>query len=169
MSLSRKNKNATVRLFALVAIGITALISQSGISGISNAGKVDAKMPMARIGKDNIVTLEVATTEAEIQRGLMQRTSLGKDAGMVFIFNPPRAVNFWMYNCLMPLDMLFVRDGKIVRIFEHVPPCKSPNPQDCPTYPSGPGVNVTHVIEVNAGYAKAHDLKVGDPVSFETP
>lgn len=169
MKFSLDSKNATVRLFALAAIGMTALISQSGVSGISECGKADAKMPMARIGKDNIVTLEVATTEAEIQRGLMQRTSLGKDAGMVFIFNPQRAVNFWMFNCLMPLDMLFIKDGKIVRIFEHVPPCKSSNPQDCPTYPSGRGVEVSHVIEVNAGYAKAHDLKVGDPVSFETP
>lgn len=127
-------------------------------------------MPMVRIGKDNVVKLEVALSDEEIQRGLMYRTSMPQDAGMVFLFRPPRPVNFWMYHTLISLDMLFVKDGKIVKIFEQVPPCKSEDPNECPTYPPrGEGVLVSEVIEVNGGYAKAHGLKEGDPVVFDIP
>ncbi len=161
-----RNKDAFARLCILVVIGVAALFSQGGAG---DAGKADAKMPMVRLGKDNIVKVEVATTEKEIQRGLMQRTGLAPDAGMIFLFRPNRPVNFWMYNCLISLDMIFVKNGKIVKICENVPPCKSKDPHDCPVYPEGAAIDVSEVVEVNAGYAKAHGLKEGDPVSFEIP
>jgi len=160
-----RNREAFARLCVLVVIGFAALFAQGGAGG---AGRADAKMPMVRLGKDNIVKVEVATTEAEIQRGLMFRTSLAQDSGMIFLFRPPRPVKFWMFNCLISLDMLFVKDGKIVKICENVPPCKSKNPNECPTYPDAP-IAVTEVVEVCAGYAKAHGLKEGDAVSFEIP
>jgi uncharacterized membrane protein (UPF0127 family) len=160
-----KNREAFARLCVLVVIGVAALFSQGGAGG---AGRADAKMPMVRLGKDNIVKVEVATTEAEIQRGLMFRTSLAQDSGMIFLFRPNRPVKFWMFNCLISLDMLFVKDGKIVKICENVPPCKSKVPDECPTYPDSP-IDVTEVVEVSAGYAKAHGLKEGDTVSFEIP
>ena len=128
-----------------------------------------AKMPTADIGGKAQVTLEVAASEPEITRGLMYRTSLAPDAGMVFLFRPNREVNFWMYHTLIPLDMLFVKNGKIIKLFEDVPPCKSTNPNDCPTYPVGRGIDVTEVIELAGGYAKQHGIKEGDAVSFELP
>lgn len=125
-------------------------------------------MPLAKIGS-NTVKLEVATTEAEIEKGLMYRTSLPEDQGMVFLFTPPRAVNFWMAHCFISLDMLFVRDGKIVKIFENVPPCRAQNERDCPQYPEGQGIVVNQVVEVAGGYAKRHNVKVGDTVALELP
>src|ERR1700690_2661917 len=92
----------------LPATFLAIVLSQSGMQGAF------AKMPLAKIGS-NTVKLEVATTEAEIEKGLMYRTSLPEDQGMVFLFTPPRAVNFWMAHCFISLDMLFVRDGKIVK------------------------------------------------------
>ncbi len=126
-------------------------------------------MPLGKIGASNIVKLEVASSEAEIERGLMYRTSLPEDQGMVFLFHPPRPVNFWMAHCFISLDMLFVKDGKVIKIFENVPPCRAQNPLDCPTYPSGRGIEVSEVIEVAAGYAKRHNVKLGDGVTFEMP
>jgi uncharacterized protein len=96
----------------------------------------------------------------------MDRTSMPEDSGMVFLFDPPRPVNFWMYHTLIPLDMLFIKKNKIVKLFENVPPCKSEDPKGCPTYPDGPGVEVTEVLEVNAGYAKRHNIKEGQEVFF---
>jgi len=125
-------------------------------------------MPIAKLG-GKVVKLEVAITPAEIQKGLMYRTSMPEDAGMVFIFNPGRAVNFWMYHTLIPLDMLFVKDGKIVKLFENVPPCRSEDPNGCPTYPDGPGIDVSEVVELNGGYAGRHGIKEGDPIAFELP
>ena len=161
-----RNKDAFARLCVLVVIGVAALFSQAGAG---DAGKADAKMPMVRLGKDNIVKVEVATTNEEIARGLMFRTSLAQDSGMIFLFRPNRPVAFWMKNCLISLDMIFVKNGKIVKICENVPPCKAKDERDCPTYPDGEMIDVSEVVEVCAGYAKAHGLKEGDPVSFELP
>ena len=151
-------------LLATVAVAIS-----SANSYIDGAGKAYAAMPTAKIGKDNVVKLEVASTEAEIERGLMWRTSLPEDHGMVFLFHPPKKEQFWMHNCFISLDMLFIKDGKIVHIFEDVPPCKEKDPRQCPTYPEGEGIEVSEVVEVKGGWAKRHDVKVGDPVSFNVP
>jgi uncharacterized protein len=124
------------------------------------------KMPTATIGT-NVIKLEVAQTPKEIQHGLMGRTALEKDSGMVFLFKPASPTRFWMYNCFISLDMLFIKDGKIMRICEDVPPCKSQDPSKCPTYPSDADVTVTEVIEVNAGYCKKHGIKQGDTVKFD--
>jgi len=126
-------------------------------------------MPTGKIGANNTVKLEVAQTEQEIERGLMYRTSLPEDQGMVFIFNPPRPVNFWMAHCFISLDMLFIKNGKIIKIFENVPPCRAQNERDCPTYPAGAGIEVSEVVELAAGYSKRHNVKVGDPVTFDMP
>lgn len=124
------------------------------------------KMPTATIG-NNVIKLEVAQTPKEIERGLMGRTALDPNSGMVFLFTPPRGVRFWMYNCFISLDMMFIKDGKIMRICKNVPPCKSQDPTQCPTYPEGEDVTVSEVIEVNAGYCEAHGIKEGDTVKFE--
>ncbi len=157
---------AGLKLAILLIIGVAALFtSEKGQSAGQTAGNV----PIARIAADNVVKLEVAATEQEIERGLMYRTSLPEDQGMVFLFHPPRPINFWMYHTLIPLDMLFVKNGKIIKIFENVPPCKSEDPRHCPTYPPGPGLEVTEVIEVQGGYTQKHRIKEGDPVTFELP
>src|SRR5262249_1698143 len=74
---------------------------------------VFAKVPLAEIGK-NKIKLEVAQTRAQIEKGLMYRTSLPEDHGMVFLFHPSHPVRFWMRNCFISLDMMFIKDGKVV-------------------------------------------------------
>lgn len=133
-----------------------------------SAAPAFAKAPTVEIGK-NVIKLEVAQTEKQIQRGLMQRESMPEDQGMVFLFRPKREVRFWMFNCLMSLDMMFVLDGKIVKISREVPPCKSTNPQDCPLYPSEGEVKASEVIEVNSGYCQRHGINEGDTVKFNIP
>lgn len=124
-------------------------------------------VPTVCIGKDNIVKLEVASSPEAVQRGLMYRTSLAEGTGMVFLFHPPSPEKFWMYHTLIPLDMCFIYNDRIVKIFENVQPCRSETPGDCPTYPAnGPGVTVSEVIELPAGYVKKHGIKEGDKVTF---
>ncbi len=72
-------------------------------------------LPTVKLG-DQEVKLEVASSSEEIEHGLMYRTSMPETQGMVFLFHPHRPVAFWMYHTLISLDMLFVRDGKIVKI-----------------------------------------------------
>lgn len=124
-----------------------------------------AKTPIAEFGK-NKVKLEVAQTPEQIQRGLMFRQSMPEDAGMVFLFRPPRPVRFWMYHCFISLDMIFIKDGKIAKIAANVPPCRSPKPEGCPVYPTDGEIEVSEVVEVNSGYCKRHGIKEGDAVKF---
>ncbi|HEY9792163.1 MAG TPA: DUF192 domain-containing protein [Candidatus Obscuribacterales bacterium] len=126
-----------------------------------------AKVPTAEID-GNKIKLEVASTREQITRGLMYRTSMPEDHGMVFLFRPPLGVKFWMAHCFISLDMLMIKDGKIVKIFENVPPERDKPEQECPTYPPAnePPITVSEVVEVNGGYAKRHHIKEGDTVEF---
>ena len=117
------------------------------------------------------VHLEVADTEAKRQRGLMFRPSLEPTSGMLFVFDEPGAHPFWMQNCLISIDIIWLdEDGRIADIEGSVPPCKLPGcspPCDsnaCPTYPHDG--RAKYVIEVVAGFAEAHGLKQGDRVQL---
>lgn len=64
-------------------------------------------------------TLEVVSTEAAIQRGMGGRESLARDDGMLFVFPESRSRRFWMKNCLIPLDIMFLdARGRITAIHQ---------------------------------------------------
>ena len=90
--------------------------------------------------------VEVARTEEEQKQGLMFRTSLPADGGMIFPFAKPRFASFWMKNTLIPLDMIFVRaDGSIDRIAENTIPES--------LEPVASGGEVSAVLELAGGTA----------------
>lgn len=106
---------------------------------------------------DQVIQLEVAQTMEQQETGLMYRTALAKDRGMVFLFKPPRHTAFWMKNTLIPLDMVFLLNGKVQAISSNVPPCQA---DPCPVY--GPNALVDQVIELRAGRSLELGLKQGD-------
>jgi uncharacterized protein len=110
------------------------------------------------------IQLEVARTVEQQATGLMFRTELAEDRGMVFLFNPPNPISFWMKNTLIPLDMVFARSGKVVYLQRNAPPCKT---LDCPTYGAGPQQPIDQVIELQAGTIDRLKLKVADPIKVE--
>ncbi len=102
-------------------------------------------------------TVEIAVSEEEIRQGLMGRTSLADDAGMLFVFENARERAFWMHNTLISLDILFVdEDGKIVKIYENA------RPQDDTPLPSG--APVLGALEIRGGRAAALGIRAGDTV-----
>ena len=103
--------------------------------------------------------LEVALTPQEQQIGLMFRTELPDDRGMLFPIEPARNVRFWMRNVFIELDMIFLRGGVVQAIIPKVPPCLTEN---CPNY--GPDVPVDGVMELRGGRAAELGLKVGDRI-----
>jgi uncharacterized protein len=111
---------------------------------------------------DRPIELEVAKTPEQQAMGLMYRTSLPDNRGMLFEFKPARWVNFWMKNCKISLDMIFVRDGVVKAIQAAAPPCTA---DPCPTY--GPDTTVDQVIELRGGRAAELGLKVGDRIEVE--
>ncbi len=108
------------------------------------------------------IGLEVARTPQQQAMGLMYRTTLADDRGMLFPFEPPQPVSFWMKNVRIPLDMIFLRDGEVKAIAASVPPCTA---EPCPTY--GPPTAVNQVIELRGGRAAELGLKVGDRVKIK--
>jgi uncharacterized protein len=111
------------------------------------------------------ILLEVARTTEEQSTGLMYRTQLAANRGMLFVFSPPRPVSFWMKNTLIPLDMIFVSNGVVKYISAKVPPCKTAS---CPGYGPDAKTAIDSVIELPGGRAAELRLKVGDRLKVET-
>lgn len=118
------------------------------------------------------IGLEVAQTPEEQARGLMYRPSLASDRGLLFTFDPPQIVTFFMKNVLIPLDIIFLREGKVLEIATNVPPCTTePCPLYFPTVASTQGnepTPVDQVIELAGGRAAELGLQVGDLVPIST-
>ncbi len=114
--------------------------------------------------KGQVIQLEVAQTPQQQATGLMYRTMLAANRGMLFAFNSPRSVGFWMKNTLIPLDMVFLRNGEVKAIQPQVPPCKA---APCPSYGPGPDTLIDQVIELRGGRAAELGLKVGDRITIQ--
>jgi uncharacterized membrane protein (UPF0127 family) len=111
-------------------------------------------------GARHAVTVEVARTSDELARGLMYRTSLAPDAGMLFVFPETGGHAFWMKNTFIPLDMIFVDEAlRVVAVIADVAPHT--------TELRDPGVPARYVVEVNAGWARARGVGPGARVTFE--
>lgn len=102
--------------------------------------------------------VEIADTEAARAQGLMQRTHLDADAGMLFVFPDEQVRAFWMKNTLIPLDILyFDAQHRLVSAQLEAQPCVDAR---CPGYASrGPA---RYVLEINGGRSSTLNLKRGD-------
>jgi uncharacterized protein len=104
-------------------------------------------------------TVELATTPAEQEQGLMFRHSLPADAGMLFDFGATQPAAFWMKNTLIPLDMLFIgADGRVADIHERAVPLS-----EATIYSKVP---VRAVLELNGGTVSRLGIHLGDVVHF---
>ena len=109
----------------LTALALSLAMPMAACSRDASEAERAATIPVtiAMAGKSHRFDVEVARTDAEQDRGLMFRTSLPADGGMIFPFAKPRIGSFWMKNTLIPLDMIFIRaDGSIDRIAENTIP-----------------------------------------------
>jgi uncharacterized membrane protein (UPF0127 family) len=106
---------------------------------------------------------EVVTDKAGREYGLMNRTTLAADHGMLFVFPEEAPRGFWMKNTLIPLDILyFDTNYRLVSAQKDVPPCKA---DPCATYPSkGPA---RYVLELSAGTASRIGAQAGDILKID--
>jgi len=100
-------------------------------------------------------SIELADDPAERAKGLMHRPSMARSAGMLFIFERPQPVAFWMKNTLIPLDMIFTdKTGRIQHIHENA------IPHDLTPIPGGN--DIYSVLEINGGLSSLYGMQVGD-------
>lgn len=138
-----------------ILAAITLIISGVVIFAISSQNRNDT----IRIGNTTI-NVERAVSEAERQRGLCCRDFLAENAGMLFVYSQPGDYRFWMKDTRIPLDMYWISsEKKIVHIEQNVQPETYPQP-------FGTDKPAQYILETNAGFAKTHNIKVGDPVNF---
>ncbi len=120
-----------------------------------------AKGPAVEL-KGQTFTVEIADTDATREHGLMERTEMAKDHGMLFIFDDDAPRAFWMKNTKIPLDMLFFdADRRLVSVQHDVPPCTA---DPCPPYSSG--APARYVLELNAGQSRALGVSPGDVMTI---
>jgi uncharacterized protein len=99
-------------------------------------------------------SVEVADSNAERNQGLMFREAMPASAGMLFVYDNPRRVSFWMENTLIPLDMVFAdATGTVTRIHENAIP-RDRTPIDG-------GTGVQFVLEINGGLARRLGITEG--------
>ena len=104
--------------------------------------------------------LELAVTPEEHARGLMYRSRLDTDAGMLFVSRAPHPQVFWMKNTLIPLDMIFIGgDRRIVGIVENAEP-ETETARQVPL-PS------QYVLEIGGGLSAKLGIRAGQPIEFQ--
>jgi hypothetical protein len=116
------------------------------------------------IAPDVKVLAEIASTDETRERGLMFRTSLAENAGMLFVFPSLDYQGFWMKNTLIPLDLLWLNERKEIVYFVTADPCKK---DPCGSYQ--PLQKALYVLEVSAGFVKRHNLALGRQLNFDLP
>ena len=151
-----------VQLFCILLLAGIITTCSTGTRSSSFSGPLRLSV---RLPDGTTITAETATTPQQQARGLMFRKNLDHNHGMLFIFYDQTPRGFWMYNTLIPLDIIWIdKDRRIVFISENTPPCPSQNPTECPNY--GVGIPAQYVLELAAGQAMEHNLKVGEQLNF---
>jgi uncharacterized protein len=163
-----KQKLGTVLALALLA-GCTAAANGSGKSngcvpgatqGQSPAGLQQVTLCITSGAKTRAFTVEIAGSSMEQAKGLMFRTELADNAGMIFPFPEPKPASFWMKNTVIPLDIIFVRsNGTIESIAENTVPYS--------TAPVAAGELVSAVLELRGGLTSELGIAAGDRVEWK--
>lgn len=143
-----------------VALGATALF---GYLVLGWGRTAEARSMRVALGSAAI-TADVANTMALRTQGLSGRTSLAPDHGMIFLFGWPSIQVFWMKDMNFPIDIIWVRGGKITGVAKDAVPEPGKSLLQLTLYKS-PGL-VDTVVEVPAGSSDRWGLKVGDHVTY---
>ncbi|MGD0002213.1 MAG: DUF192 domain-containing protein [Bryobacteraceae bacterium] len=148
-----------------LALALGAALALNGCGGGSSESLKALNRREVKLPDGQIIQAETALGPEEMQRGLMFRESLAPDRGMLFVHNAEGQYPYWMYQCKISLDMIWMdRQRRIVEIAEQVPPCP-PGPQEqCPNY--GGHEPAMFVLELAAGEAARHGLKNGQVIEF---
>lgn len=144
----------------VVVVVILAFAKFNGTNLIPSFGVSKASVTI----NNTKYSVEVANDDKTRQIGLSGKKSLDQNKGMLFVFPKKDKYGFWMKNTLIPLDMIFINDDKVVHIVKNAKPEKEVEGA-LPIYTTPNEAN--YVLEVNAGEADKNKFKNGDKVVLE--
>jgi uncharacterized membrane protein (UPF0127 family) len=149
-------------IFLIVIVVIILISLFFYYAEVLQAPNIQRSLASSVCAGEKCFSVELAKTNAEREKGLMNRASLDKNKGMLFIFDKEGIYPFWMKNTLIPLDMIWAdSNGKAVFISQNVQPCKS---LICPSVI--PTSKAKYVLEINAGICQKIGLKLGDELKI---
>ena len=126
------------------------------------AGAAPDVVPLT-LPSGKVLNAEVMVRDEDRVMGVMFRSSLPQDRGLLFVFEQLDFHGIWMKNCRFPIDILWLdEDRKVVHLEEAVPPCKA---DPCRVYV--PLRRAAYVVEINAGQARREKAAVGSRLVFE--
>ncbi|MCH8150473.1 MAG: DUF192 domain-containing protein [Planctomycetes bacterium] len=137
-----------------LTVGCVALVPPA----TDDASSSDLPKGVVLIGEHEF-RVEIADTNASRTQGLMDRTSLADDAGMLFIFDRPADLSFWMLNTSIPLDIAFIREDMTVSSIDTMTPHSLESHLSIELVP--------FALEVPAGEFSRRGIEAGDAVVFE--
>ncbi|WP_428246809.1 DUF192 domain-containing protein [Ferrovibrio sp.] len=144
------------RCFLALTLVLTLLGGQAALAQ-PQTGLPVSDLVINTAGGPKKFRIELANTDASRSRGMMFRSQMAPDAGMLFDFFTEQPASFWMRNTLIPLDMIFIKaDGTILNIHQRAIPHDETSINS-----AGP---VRAVLEVNGGTAARLGIKAGDRV-----
>lgn len=158
-----------MKLGRLAGALLASVLIWPGISACSQEPVVHKIAPRAAntlvmLPDGSTVHAELAKTNAEREFGLMERSALPQARGMLFVYDAPGQYPYWMYDCKIGLDILWLDSGhRIVEIAPDTPPCRG-KANTCPSY--GGHQSALYVLELPVGSVKAHHLALGQMVRF---
>jgi uncharacterized membrane protein (UPF0127 family) len=145
------------RLAMLLVVGLLAFLPPAARAQLVTFQKATLVIDTAK-GPQKF-TVELALTPQQEQQGLMYRSAMAADAGMLFVFPATQPANFWMRNTLIPLDMIFIAgDGRIADYHERAVPLSEATVSS--------KVPVRAVLELNGGTVARLGIKTGDVVHY---
>ena len=154
-----------MRTFCIVLVLLSVLLagcasgsSDTGSGTTTAASELRTVTIDASRGKEVEVRVEVADTEPERQLGLMGRTALPEDRGMLFVFDREQQLSFWMRNTLIPLSIAYIdAEERIIDIQDMQPLDETSHPSAEPAM---------YALEVNQGFFDERGVGVGDEVEL---
>ncbi len=112
------------------------------------------------------IRIAIADTPILREKGLSGRQSIASDSGMLFTFSKADKYTFWMKGMLIPLDMIWLNNKTIIDVMKNIPP-PTAGQTDAELPRFQPVSPADMVLEVNAGFADVHGIKVGDTVEIK--
>jgi uncharacterized membrane protein (UPF0127 family) len=149
------------RIFSvlLVAVLVATMTVTTALLALAQEAAPGTALTIVNSAGERVeVPVEVADTDEERQMGLMGRTALAEDAGMLFVFDAEQQLSFWMKDTLIPLSIAYIdSESRIVDIQDMQPLDETPHLSAAPAQ---------YALEVNQGFFGARGIQVGDTVEL---
>lgn len=155
--MEKKYKILSVALFFIIFLCVFFLSHQPALAPITE----QLQSRNIKFSSGAIISVEIADTPVEREKGLSGRQSMAENSGMLFVFPEPDNYSFWMKDMNFGLDFVWIKGDTVVEITPKIMPSSS-----VPLDVLSSREKIDKVLEVNAGTAERLGIKVGDKAGF---